>query len=73
MFDVSSAICIKVMSEHKYSRFIKDSKDINKISLFTNHPSDIFTSILWKKAQKIAKKNKPSDTINKATPKLIPR
>jgi len=28
---------------------------------------------LWKKAQNIAKKNNASDTINKATPKLIPR
>jgi len=28
---------------------------------------------LWKKAQKIARKNNASDTINKATPKLIPR
>lgn len=27
---------------------------------------------LWKKAQKIAKKNKPSDTINNATPIFIP-
>jgi len=28
---------------------------------------------LWKKAQKIARKNNASDTINKATPKLRPR
>ena len=27
---------------------------------------------LWKKAQNIAKKNKPSDTINKATPIFKP-
>jgi hypothetical protein len=27
---------------------------------------------LWKKAQNIARKNKASDTINKATPRLRP-
>lgn len=30
-------------------------------------------SLSWKNAQKTAKKNKASDAINKATPKLSPR
>jgi len=29
-------------------------------------------SALWKNVQKIAKKNKASEAINKATPRLIP-
>ena len=35
--------------------------------------STVGDNALWKKAQKIAKKNNASDTINKATPKLRPR
>lgn len=47
---------------------------VNKY-LQINHSSYLQFSIdiLWKKAQKIAKKNSASEAINKATPKLRPR
>jgi hypothetical protein len=35
--------------------------------------STVGDKALWKNAQNIARKNKASDTINKATPKLRPR
>jgi hypothetical protein len=35
--------------------------------------STVGANALWKNAQKIATKNKASDTINKATPIFIPR
>jgi hypothetical protein len=49
-------------------------KDVKLIRDPLNH-SVLFSisHILWKNAQKIAKKNNASDAINKATPKLIPR
>lgn len=34
--------------------------------------STVGDNALWKKAQKIARKNNPSDTMNKATPKFRP-